>query len=183
MAAGATVFVFDIELADADRNVYESLALRIARHPSETNEYLLTRVLAYCLEYTEGIAFSAGGLSDPDEPAITVRDLTGALQTWIEIGSPDASRLHKAGKAAKRVAIYTHRQVHLLLAKLQGERIHRSEALAIYAIDPEFITALSERLAKRTRIELSVSEGHLYATVGSETLSGAVDMHRLNQQS
>jgi uncharacterized protein YaeQ len=61
LAAGATVFVFDIELADADRNVYQTLALRIARHPYETNEYLLTRVLAYCLEYTEGIAFSSGG--------------------------------------------------------------------------------------------------------------------------
>ena len=182
MAAGATVFVFDIELADADRNVYQTLALRIARHPSETNEYLLTRVLAYCLEYTEGIAFSSGGLSDPDEPAITVRDLTGALQTWIEIGSPEAPRLHKAGKAAKRVAVYAHRQVNLLLAKLQDERIHRSDALAIYAIDPEFVTALSERLSKRTRLELSVSERHLYATVGTETFSGAVEMHRLNQQ-
>jgi uncharacterized protein YaeQ len=182
LAAGATVFVFDIELADADRNVYQTLALRIARHPSETNEYLLTRVLAYCLEYTEGIAFSSGGLSDPDEPAITVRDLTGALQTWIEIGSPEAPRLHKAGKAAKRVAVYAHKQVNLLLAKLQGERIHRSDALEIYAIDPEFVTALSERLSKRTRLDLSVSEGHLYATVGTETLSGAVELYRVNQQ-
>jgi uncharacterized protein YaeQ len=182
LAAGATVFVFDIELADADRNVYETLALRIARHPSETNEYLLTRVLAYCLEYTEGIAFSAGGLSDPDEPAITVRDLTGTSQTWIEIGSPEASRLHKAGKAAKRVAVYSHRQVNLLLTKLQGERIHRSDALEIYAIDSELIAALSERLSKRTRLELSVSERHLYATVGAETFSGVVEMHRLSQQ-
>jgi uncharacterized protein YaeQ len=86
MALGATVYVFEVSLADADRGVHETLTVRAARHPSETPEFLVTRVLAYCLEYTEGIAFSRG-LSDPDEPAITVRDLTGALQSWIEIGA------------------------------------------------------------------------------------------------
>ncbi len=63
---------FEIDLADADRSVYESLALRVARHPSETEEYLVTRVLVYAMEHTEGIAFSTGGLSDPDEPALFV---------------------------------------------------------------------------------------------------------------
>jgi len=182
LALGATIFVFDIQLAHADRNVYETISLRVARHPSESNEYLLTRVLAYCLEYTEGVSFSAGGLSDPEQPAITVRDLTGALQAWIEIGSPDAARLHKASKAAQRVAVYSHKQVNLLLAKLQGERIHRAQALTLYAIDPGFVAALSGRLVKRMQLDLSVSEGHLYATIGTETLSGTVETHRLGQQ-
>ncbi|MDH4312532.1 MAG: YaeQ family protein, partial [Gammaproteobacteria bacterium] len=75
MALGATMYVFEVRLADADRGVYEALTLRVARHPSETAEYLVTRMFAYCLEYAEGIAFSKG-LSDPDEPAISVRDLT-----------------------------------------------------------------------------------------------------------
>src|SRR5882762_8474744 len=99
MALTATIHNFEIELADSDRNRYESLALRVARHPSESEEYLVTRVLAYALEFTEGIAFSRG-LSEPDEPAISVRDLTGVLRAWIEIGTPDAARLHKASKAA-----------------------------------------------------------------------------------
>ncbi|MEO8017301.1 MAG: YaeQ family protein, partial [Pseudomonadota bacterium] len=73
MALGATVYTFDIELADADRAVYESLSLRVAQHPSETSDYLMTRTLAYCLEFAEGIGFSKG-LADPDEPAIFVRD-------------------------------------------------------------------------------------------------------------
>ncbi|MEK6655338.1 MAG: YaeQ family protein [Thermodesulfobacteriota bacterium] len=94
--------------------MYEQLNLKVACHPSETEEYLLTRLLAYCLEYTEGIAFSRG-LGDPDEPAISVRDLTGALKAWIEVGSPDAARVHKASKASPRVAIYTHREPRLLL--------------------------------------------------------------------
>src|SRR5687767_4672791 len=94
VALTATIYNFSIQLSDVDRGAYESLSLKVARHPSESEEYLLTRVLAYCLEYAEGIAFSSGGLSDPDEPPIMVRDLTGAMQTWIEIGAPDAARLH-----------------------------------------------------------------------------------------
>ena len=120
--------VFEVRLADADRGVYETLTIRAARHPSETAEYLVTRLFAYCLEYAEGIAFS-NGLSDPDEPAISVRDLTGVLQTWIDIGAPDAGRLHKAAKAAPNVAVYVHRDPDQLLSRLAGERIHRADAL------------------------------------------------------
>ena len=108
MALGATIYTFDIELADSDRAIYESLNLRVAQHPSETPDYLMARVLAYCLEFTEGIGFS-NGLSDPDEPAIFVRDLTGALQVWVDIGLPEPERIHRASKAAPRVAVYTHK--------------------------------------------------------------------------
>ncbi len=87
MAAGATIHTFTVQLADVDRGVYEDLALRVARHPSETDEFMLTRVLAYCLEYEEGIEFS-DGISATDQPAVRVRDLTGALGAWIEVGAP-----------------------------------------------------------------------------------------------
>src|SRR4029079_12814447 len=80
MALQATVYNFDIELADSDRGVYESLALRLARHPSESEEYLIARLIAYLMEFTEGITFSRG-VSEPDEPAIAVRDLTGGVST------------------------------------------------------------------------------------------------------
>ena len=110
MALGATLYSFEITLNDADRGVYQALSFRAARHPSETEEFLLTRVLAYCLEYRPGIAFSKG-LSDPDAPALEIRDLTGALTSWIDIGTPDPSRLHRATKAAPRVAVYSHKDV------------------------------------------------------------------------
>ena len=173
MALSATMYVFAIELADSDRSVYTSLELRVARHPSETAEYLLTRVLAYCLEYAEGIAFSKG-LSDPDEPAIRIRDLTGALQSWIEVGAPEAARLHRASKASPRVAVYTHKDGEQLAARLAGERIHRIEALELYAVDREWLTALAERLARRMTFTLTVSEKHVYLSLGDETLSAAV---------
>jgi len=172
------MYVFEVRLADADRGVYETLTIRAARHPSETAEYLVTRLLAYCLEYTEGIAFSKG-LSDPDEPAITVRDLTGALQAWIEVGAPDASRLHKAAKSAPQVAVYVHRDVDALLSRLAGERIHRLEALRICAVDRELLAAFVARLDRRMDFDLAVSDRTIYLSLGEETLTGTVQERRI----
>jgi uncharacterized protein YaeQ len=178
MALSSTMFVFTVRLADADRNVYESLTLRVAQHPSESAEFLVTRVLAYCLEYSEGISFSKG-LSEPDEPAIAVRDLTGVLQTWIDIGAPEAARLHKAGKAARRVVVYAHRDVAPWLARLAGERIHRSEALQIFQMDRDLVAAMVARLERRMEFDLSVSERSLYVSMGEETLSGTLEVRHL----
>lgn len=174
MALSSTIYSFDVTLSHVDRHVYETLSLRVARHPSETEEYLLTRVLAYCLEYTEGISFSKG-LADPDEPALAVRDLTGALRVWIDIGAPDAARLHRASKMAPRVAVYTHRNAAQLVKQLSGERIHRAEALEIYAVDRDLLGALVERLDRRMTFDLSVMQGQLYLDIGGESLSGSVE--------
>ena len=179
MAQGATIYVFEVRLADADRGVNETLTIRAARHPSETTEYLLTRVLAYCLEYTEGIAFSKG-LSDPDEPAIAVRDLTGLLQTWIDIGAPDASRLHRAAKAAPSVAVYAHRGLDQLVERLAGERIHRAGEIRLHAVEPELLSELVARLERRMNFDLAVSDRMLYLSLGDETLTGAIEDRRLD---
>ena len=176
--SAATIYNFDIELADSDRGVYETLALRVARHPSESEEYLLTRVLAYALEFSEGIAFSRG-LSEPDEPAISVRDLTGTIRTWIDIGTPDAARLHRACKTAPRVAVYTHRDPAQWLRHLAGERIHRAEALELHAIDRRLIAALAERLDRRMVFSLSINDRDMYVSIGAETLTGAVSRLRV----
>ena len=173
MALGATIYNFEIELADADRHVYESLALRIARHPSESEEYLVTRLLAYLLEYTEGIEFSRG-VSDPDEPTIAIRDLTGAITTWIDIGTPDAARLHKASKASGRVVVYTHKDPTQFLKQLAGERIHNAAALELYSIDRGLVTALVAHLERRVAFSLSVNDHDLYLSIGAENLTGAV---------
>lgn len=174
MALNATVYSFEIGLSDVDRGVYAALSLRAARHPSETPEYLLTRVLAYCLEYTEGLEMSRG-LAEPDEPALAVRDLTGALQAWIEVGAPDAARLHKASKAAPRVAVYAHKDPRLLLRQLEGARIHRAEALEVYGVDRALLAGLSALLERRMVLEMTVSDGQIYLTVGGTTLTGTVE--------
>ena len=173
MALTATMYNFEVQLADVDRSVYEQLSFRVACQPSETEEYLMSRVLAYCLEYAEGIAFSRG-IAEPDVPALSVRDLTGALRVWIDVGAPDAARLHKASKAAPRVAVYTHREPRHVLQALAGERIHRGDALELYAIDRELIDGLVARLDRRNSWELSVTERHVYVTIDGATVSGAV---------
>ena len=173
MALTATIYNFDIELANVDRGVYESFALKVAQHPSETAEYLLTRVLAYCLEYAEGIGFSRG-LADPEEPPIMVRDLTGALRAWIEIGSPDADRLHKASKASPRVAVYTHKDPAQLKRALAGQRIHRADDLELYAMDRAMLAELVEQMDRRVKLSVSMSDGQLYVTMNGETVGGTV---------
>jgi len=178
MALTATIFNFDIDLADHDRGVYETLALRVARHPSESEDYLLTRVLAYALEYDEGIAFSKG-LSEPDEPAITVRDLTGTIRSWIEIGTPDPDRLHRASKAAGRVAVYVHKDPAQFVSRLAGARIHRSGALELYVIDRGLVAALVARLDRRMSFSLAVTDRELYISLGTDTLVGGIARHEI----
>jgi uncharacterized protein YaeQ len=173
MALSATVYTFKIALADSDRGVYENLDLRVARHPSETEDYLLTRVLAYCLEHAEGISFS-GGVSDSDQPAISVRDLTGALRVWVDVGAPEASRLHRAAKLAPRVAVYTHKDPEQLAARLSAEKIHRAAALELYAVDRDWLTALTARLERRMEFALTVADRNVYLSLGAETWTCSV---------
>src|SRR5215467_15420667 len=173
MALQATIYNFDIELADSDRGVYESLALRVARHPSESEDHMIARLLAFLLEFVDGLAFSRG-ISDPDEPAIAVRDLTGAIDTWIDVGMPDAGRLHKASKAARRVVAYTYKDPRQFLDQLAGEKIHRADKLELYAIDRALVSALVARLDRRVAFSVSVADRELYVAIGTENLRGAV---------
>jgi uncharacterized protein YaeQ len=181
MALTATLYNFDIEVSNVDRGVYEALALRVARHPSETEEYLLTRVLAYCLEYAEGIGFS-NGLSEPDEPALAVRDFTGRVRVWIDIGAPDAERMHKAGKAAERVVVYTHKDPRMVLRQWSGQRIHKAAELELYSIAPALLAGLAAKLERRMAFALSVTGGHLYITMGNDMIEGAVERHMVEAE-
>ena len=178
MALTATIYNFDVQLADMDRGVFESLAFKVAQQPSEADEHMIARVLAYCLEYMEGIGFSKG-IAEPEEPALFVRDLTGAMQVWIDIGSPDASRLHKASKAAPRVAVYTHKDPARLLDALAGQRIHKAEQLELWALDRALIAELVTRLDRRMSFDLTVTERHLYLTIDGDSLEGTVVRHSL----
>ena len=109
-----------------------------------------------------------------------VRDLTGALQVWIEIGAPDADRLHKASKASPRVVVYTHKDPDRLVQQLSSARIHKADSIEIRAVDRSLLASAVERLDRRTAWELAVSDGHLYLTIAGETLDGAVGRYSLS---
>ena len=174
MAIGATIHTFAVQLADVDRGVYEELSLRVARHASETDAFMLTRVLAYCLEYTEGIGFSEG-ISATDEPAVLVKDATGRLTAWIEVGAPDAARLHSGSLQADRVAVYTHRDPEKVAAPWAGKRIHRAEDVVLYSFDAGFVEAAASHLERRNALSLSVTERRIYLDLDGTTLES--DIH------
>ncbi|GAB4586156.1 YaeQ family protein [Nocardia sp. IFM 10818] len=179
MALSATLHHFTVHLADVDRGVYEELELRVARHPSETVEFMLTRVLAYCLEYEEGIAFSEGGVSSTDEPAVLVRDLTGRITAWIEIGAPDADRVHRGSKLADRAAVYTHRDPVKVAAQLSGKRIHRAETIPLYSFDRAFIDAAAALIDRRNTVTVSVTERELFLEINGAGLGTSVEQQLL----
>ncbi|MBF4561307.1 YaeQ family protein [Microbacterium sp. VKM Ac-2870] len=178
MATGAVMHTFDVQIADVDRGLYEEVALRMARHPSETDAFMVTRLLAYCLEYTDGIAFTEG-VSATDEPAVLVRDATGAITAWIEVGAPDADRLHRGSKLADRTVVYSHRDPAKLLPLWAGKKIHRAEDIPLRTFDVGFVDAAAAAVARRNAVTLSVTEGQLYLDVNGVSLSSALHEHAL----
>ena len=173
MALGATVHRFQIDLSDVDRGVYEALDLRVARHPSESVPYLLTRTLAYALSYEEGLAFSKG-LSTSDEPAIWSKDPGGRILLWIDVGNPSAERLHKASKASDRVVVFTHHDPKLLVREAQTRDIHRVEDIAVYCIEPALLAQIEPLIDRHTKLSLLRTGEQLYVTVGERTLEGVL---------
>ena len=173
MAAGATIHTFTVQLADVDRGVYDDLTLRVARHPSETDAFMMTRVLAYCLEFEDGIAFSEG-IASTDEPAVFVRDLTGRLTVWVEVGAPDAARLHYGSKLADRTTVYTHRDPAKVMAQLAGKPIHRAEAISLHSFATGFIDGAIGALERRNTMSLSIIERQLYLELNGVALTSVV---------
>jgi len=176
MALSATLFRFEIGISDVDRGVYESLALRVAQHPSETDLYLVTRVLARVLEHRDGLAFGKG-LSDPDAAPISALRDAGIIALWVDIGHPKPERLHKASKRADEVCVYTHRAPASLLADLASAKIHRADEIRVVALEPDFIADLAERLSRINRWDMLRSDGVLYVTVDDETLTTTPLIH------
>jgi uncharacterized protein YaeQ len=180
VALSATVHTFAVQLADADRGVYQDLELRVARHPSETAEFMLARTLAYCLEYQEGIVLT-GGIAAVDEPAVLVRDLTGRITAWVEVGAPAPERLHRGSKAAARCAVYAHRDPAPWLAQLAGEKIHRAAEIPVYSFDRAFMAEASAALGRRARLALSVTGRHLYLDMEGRQFETGIEEHRIGR--
>ena len=163
MSQGSLLQRFSIELADADRSVYETLDVRVAQHASETAIYLVTRVLAYCLEYAPGLEI-AGELCVPDGPSIALPGEHGQLARWIEVGLPAAKRLHKAAKSAPTVVLYPHRDTTAWLEECRKERIHRASEIAMVTLELEAVARVAEAIDRTNRWQVSVNDGDLWLT-------------------
>jgi uncharacterized protein YaeQ len=174
MALPATMRKFEISLADSDRGVYEELEWRVAQHPSESERYLIARVVARALEHGAGLEFSKGGVSDDEEPALVQRDLRGDLVAWIEIGSPTPDRLHKATKLCDRVVVYTWKSVDELRDAIAARKTHRGDEIKLAYFDPAFLDAAAAKLDRNNKWNLAVTGGALYLTIGDVVLETSV---------
>jgi uncharacterized protein YaeQ len=171
MAIGATIHRFVIELSDLDRGVFETLDLRVARHPSESARFLVMRMLARCLEHEEGIEFT-GGLSDVELPALVIRDLQGGMSAWIEVGVPASKRVHKATSRADRVVIYAHKQADHLIATLRQAELRRADQVTVVYVDDETIDALEAALDRAAKWSVTLSDGTLYVEANGASIVG-----------
>ena len=137
------------------------------------------RLLAYCLEYAEGISFTQG-VAAGDEPAVWIHDLTGRLLAWIDVGLPDAAHLHKGSRDAEQAAVYTHRAVEQLLSQLSGKKVYRAEEIPIYALDPRFVSEVAERIERRASLTITRSDGELFVDVAGQSFRSPITEHRIS---
>lgn len=162
MALNATIFKADLQIADMDRHYYNSHALTIARHPSETDERMMVRVLAFARHAHEALSF-AKGLSDNDEPDIWQKDLTGAIDLWIEVGLPEEKRILKACGRAEQVVLYTYgghgasiwwNQISSKLARLRN--------LTVINVAPATTQALAGMAQRSMQLQCTVEDGDVW---------------------
>jgi uncharacterized protein YaeQ len=166
LALTSTVFKAEISVADVDRGYYAEHAVTVARHPSETDERMMVRILAFALHAGERLEFGRG-LSAVDEPDLWERDLTGAVELWIEVGQPDGRRLKKASGQAERVVVYAYggRSAELWWGRT-GAEVARLGNLAVAVLSPATTAALAEAAERSMRIQLTVQDGEAHLTVG-----------------
>ena len=182
MALKATIFKAHLQLADMDRGIYADHALTLARHPSETDERMMVRLLAYALhapaDSDHGALEFAKGLWDPDEPELWLKDLTGRIIHWIEIGQPDERRLLKASGRAERVTVIGYSQSTPIWWSGIASRITRAGNIDVWQIAAPQSQALAELAQRSMQLQLSVQDGT--AWVGDGTRSVEVGVVRLN---
>jgi len=153
MALKATIFKAELQIADMDRNYYHEHALTIARHPSETDERMMVRVLAFALHADETLSFGKG-LSTDDEPDLWQKDLTGAIELWIDVGQPDEKRIRRACGRARQVCVYSYGGHGAAIWWDQtGGKLERTRNLTVVTLP----AAASQALAKLARRNMQLN--------------------------
>ena len=170
MALKSTIFKAELQVADLDRNYYGSHALTLARHPSETDERMMLRLLAFALFAHDALAFGKG-LSADDEPDLWQRDLTGAVTLWIELGLPDEKRVRRACGRAGRVVVlaYGGRAAEIWWEQNRAA-LGRQEKLTVLRVPPEESATLAALAARGMQVQCTVQEGEAWLNIGGAEL-------------
>ena len=175
MALPSTVFRVNIQLADIDRGVYESIQTTVAQHPSETDERLVARLLAMSIFQEPGLTFTKG-LSASDEPDLWIIGPDGRVQFWVEVGLPDADRIMKASRHAARVALLACGRALANWEQQNLAKLNRISNLMIVNIDQGFFTTIVPLLQRSINWSITISGGILYLTVANETYEAAIQI-------
>lgn len=170
MALKSTIFKIELQLSDLDRQYYVNQSLTLARHPSETDERLIVRLLAFALLADPGLTF-AKGLSTDDEPDLWQKDLTGAIKRWVEVGLPDERRLRQAcGKSAQvLVYVYGGRAVEMWWQQNQSG-LQRLENLSVIRLPQEATQELALRVSRNMQLQCTIQEGQAWMHVDGESI-------------
>jgi len=169
MAIKATIFKADVQIADMDRHYYQDHALTIARHPSETDERMMMRLLAFIIHAHEALVFGKG-LSAEDEPDLWQKDLTGAIELWIEVGQPDDKRIMKACGRSTRVLIYSYSSNSNIWWNQVGSRIERARNLTVINVAPAVSMALAAFAQRSMQLQCTIQDGQIWITSNDETV-------------
>jgi len=176
MALRATIYKADLQIADMDRHYYADHALTIARHPSETDERMMARVLAYAVYAREGIAFTKG-LFDVDEPEVWVKNLTGEIKLWIDLGQPDEARIRRACSRAEQVVVLCYGSGCEVWWKQIASKLTRFSHLTVLQLPADTTQALAALAARGMQLQCMVEDGEIW--LNSETESVPVKLVRL----
>jgi len=171
VANPATLYRFRVELSDIDRGVYDSLDLRVARHPSEDEERLVVRVLAYALCAEEGLEFGRG-LSTVEDAALWTRSPTGQVKSWVDVGLPSADRLHRASKQAERVVVVTHKPPEALRKEWANEKIFRPDRVHLFRLAPTLVQELASGLGRGVEWFVTIQDQVLTVVEGDRVSHG-----------
>lgn len=173
MALPSTIHKATIQLSDIDRGRYETLQATVARHPSETEERLVARLLAYAIFYEDGLTFTKG-LCAADEPDMWVKGGDDRVQLWGEVGLPDSERIVKAGRHAERVALLACGRALPNWQQQHLPKLANISNLTVIAIEQAFLVRLVERLERFIAWSVTITEGTCYVSIGDETLETAI---------
>jgi uncharacterized protein YaeQ len=177
MALKATIFKATLQIADMDRHYYDSHALTIARHPSETDDRMMVRIIAFALNAQERLAF-AQNLDDPDQPALYVNDLTGATELWIDVGLPDERRIRKALGRAGEVRVYAYGGSGAAAWWANTERHVRHERkLSVFEFPEETVKLLAANAQRSMQLQVNIEGGEIW--LANDEGSWAVELRTL----
>lgn len=169
MALNATIFKADLTVTDMDRGHYATHALVLARHPSETDERMMVRLLAFALNAGEALTFGKG-LSDEEEPALWEKDLTGAIRLWIEVGLPEDKSVRRACGRADQVRVYAYSRNAERWWQDAQSALLRPDNLTVIALPPAATQALAELAQRTMQIQCTVQDGTAWVTDGARTV-------------